>query len=381
MVYILKRRVLLVFLIFLSNANFSLRPAIAQSSHGVKYAEIKGEFFTPDNDTLKQTAESLAKEKPGFGVLVFQAEINEIQCRTAAGISPAEKDSGKFDENKGVWWYRVPRSFKTFTFKTPHSSHITVKAPFSDSMQVFYYKITPVEPGFKMAFIPRSSKWADTTRHGLQQSEIKGFFMSLTEITNAQFCDFMNDTSNGNKIDPNWLEVKSEHCLTVNNNGHYLPKPNCENHPVVEVSWHGAKAFCDWLTEKERRVSSAYRLPTEDEWEYGALGNGQFAASDTATHEYGNFRLRNGFDRWPRTAPVGRFKANAFDVYDMLGNVWEWCAGPIMERTLDAKEKRVVRGGSWLFSPRDIYLSSRAQLDPGFCSYAVGFRVVLSCKE
>src|SRR5262249_10455549 len=126
-----------------------------------------------------------------------------------------------------------------------------------------------------------------------------------------------------------------------------------DEHPVVNVSWNDAQAFCDWLSQKEGKK---YRLPTEAEWEYGCRANTRtrFHGGDEdgtlwqvanamdrslgAQWSYNKLknkevqrRLSDWFesvtwdDGYPFTAPVGRFRPNAFGLYDMHGNVWEWC--------------------------------------------------------
>jgi heme-degrading monooxygenase HmoA len=145
-------------------------------------------------------------------------------------------------------------------------------------------------------------------------------------------------------------------------------------HPVCGVSWDDAQAFCKWLTEKERRegklqAGQSYRLPTDLEWskvvrlpaETGstpAERSGEIAdvypwgtewpppkeAGNYAGEEAGLGRKIEGYnDGHTRTSPVGSFKANRYGLYDMGGNVWEWCED-LYDRLSGA---RVLRGGSW----------------------------------
>jgi formylglycine-generating enzyme required for sulfatase activity len=111
-----------------------------------------------------------------------------------------------------------------------------------------------------------------------------------------------------------------------------------DDHPVVTVSWNDASAFCDWLSQKE---GQKYRLPTEAEWEYAcragtrtryysgddpeslvAMGN---VADATAKATFPDWPTIGGHDGYVYTAPVGQFRPNDFGLYDMHGNVWEWC--------------------------------------------------------
>ena len=152
---------------------------------------------------------------------------------------------------------------------------------------------------------------------------------------------------------------------------------------MVNVSWNDAIAYCKLLSDREGlKLYDGYRLPTEAEWEYACragttsryesgddpetlalVGN---IADGTFKAEYPNWKsptiaARDGFIN---TAPVGRFRPNAFNLYDMHGNVWEWCqdgydknyygqspgadpAGPL------GASDRVIRGGSWIGHPQD----------------------------
>jgi formylglycine-generating enzyme required for sulfatase activity len=167
----------------------------------------------------------------------------------------------------------------------------------------------------------------------------------------------------------------------------------------VWVSWNDAMAFCKWLSGVESRV---YRLPTEAEWEYVCRGGTttRFWCGEEMTnlplvanvHDQSsrqairsNFEAGEWDDGYPFTAPVGRFKANPFGVYDILGNVYEWChdhydpdyyqKSPAMDpQGPESGETHVVRGSGWVsrpFTPR----SARRRHYPQARMF-VGFRVV-----
>lgn len=183
------------------------------------------------------------------------------------------------------------------------------------------------------------------------------------------------------------------------------------NHPVVNVSWEDAKAFCDWLTETERRegklsTNASYRLPTDREWSTAVglpLEEGttpkerdrkvanvypwgkQFPPPQGAGN-YGDLTSRVAFgpdwefipgydDTFGTTAPVGSARPNHLGLFDMGGNVWEWC-----EDVMDAESGyRVTRGGSWVNAEAEYLLSSaRNGRLPTFRRSGVGFRVVLT---
>jgi formylglycine-generating enzyme required for sulfatase activity len=168
--------------------------------------------------------------------------------------------------------------------------------------------------------------------------------------------------------------------------------------PVVNVSWDDAKAYTAWLS---RMTGKPYRLPTEAEWEYAARGVTRADAphpiypwGDKASHEYANYGAdecckakTEGRDQWANTAPVGQFPSNAFGLYDMHGNVWQWVedrwhddyGGAPANRSAwiegGDEHQRVVRGGSWIASPEHIRSATRDKDGPLIVSNGLGFRV------
>ena len=178
-----------------------------------------------------------------------------------------------------------------------------------------------------------------------------------------------------------------------------------EDHPVVNVTWKEADAFCKWLTEKERKVGAIkptefYRLPSDIEWsravglppESGATpedrdlgvdglfpwgldwpppaGAGNYAGEETNSE----VKLQGYRDDFQWTSPVGKFKPNAFGLNDMGGNVWQWTNDYFNE----AKESKVLRGGSWYnggIKP-SLLASCRYNAKPDACNDTYGFRVV-----
>jgi formylglycine-generating enzyme required for sulfatase activity len=146
-------------------------------------------------------------------------------------------------------------------------------------------------------------------------------------------------------------------------------------HPVVNITWDEAEAFCKW---------AGGRLPTEEEWEYAARGGldgtlfpwgDEFSGEANARHS-----LRS--ERWLFTAPVGSFPPNAFGLYDMAGNVWEWTASEFRpthrsEPDRGSYEYRTIKGGGWDNIISRLRVSERAALSRrGRHNLYVGFRCV-----
>ena len=176
-----------------------------------------------------------------------------------------------------------------------------------------------------------------------------------------------------------------------------------DRHPVVCVSWNDARAFCEWLAKKSRMQ---VRLPTEAEWEYACRagtatayqwgddpqkGEGWLNGADLTAAEKYNFNksVDNLFmwqDGFAATAPGGSFKANPFGIYDMHGNVFEWC-GDWYGRYADGDQEnptgpangqfRVARGGAWYDVPWHCRAANRVRDIPTYCRINVGLRVVV----
>jgi formylglycine-generating enzyme required for sulfatase activity len=177
-------------------------------------------------------------------------------------------------------------------------------------------------------------------------------------------------------------------------------------HPVEQVSWLDAVKFCNKLGEREGRrpfydidgdtvtvrdwKAPGYRLPTEAEWEYACRAN----ATPPARYSFGDDVAELGEYGWfggnsdNRTHPVGQKKPNGFGLFDMHGNVWEWCwdsyaegyysVSPVDNPTGPAPASdRVLRGGGWSTAPRYCRSANRSGLTPGYRSSRLGFRLAL----
>ncbi|MGF1488268.1 MAG: SUMF1/EgtB/PvdO family nonheme iron enzyme, partial [Prochloraceae cyanobacterium] len=165
------------------------------------------------------------------------------------------------------------------------------------------------------------------------------------------------------------------------------------NRPVECVSWNDAIEFCKRLSKKTKRE---YRLPSEAQWEYACRASTMtpFHFGETISTELANYDGKYNYDRGVKgkyreqTTPVGYFKvANNFGLYDMHGNVWEWCEDDWHDnydnapnddtaRIYAESSTKVIRGGSWLGSPTNCRSAYRNYYDPGNRDSNIGFRVV-----
>jgi formylglycine-generating enzyme required for sulfatase activity len=171
-------------------------------------------------------------------------------------------------------------------------------------------------------------------------------------------------------------------------------------HPVVNVSWEDARAFCDWLSRKEKRN---YRLPTEAEWEYAAragcksswywgdeqnaLATNANVADAAAKKLFPKWATHDGNDGFAFTSPVGSFKPNAFGLYDMLGNAREWCEDWIWAYPSQSQRdpqgpaiglEKVQRGGSFADTAENSTVAARIGFPPDTYFAGSGFRIVLT---
>ncbi|MXS82930.1 SUMF1/EgtB/PvdO family nonheme iron enzyme [Nitrosomonas oligotropha] len=156
-----------------------------------------------------------------------------------------------------------------------------------------------------------------------------------------------------------------------------------ENRPVINVSWHDAQAYCAWLSEQTGQL---YRLPSEAEWEYACRAGTQapFQTGETINPDQANFAQKH-----EKTLPVGSFAPNAFGLYDMHGNVWEWMQDCWHENYHNAPDdgsvwlekdggdcsRRVVRGGSWLDIPQNLRSAFRFRGSTDGTYNYLGFRI------
>ena len=190
------------------------------------------------------------------------------------------------------------------------------------------------------------------------------FYMFATEVTNQQYAEMAQwaydslhctatSTSLQDALDGSTQELLDldSVCEISFSGGTFTVDSGKEEHPVVEVTWYGAVAYCDWLSLREGLAraydhttwqcngnapyaATGYRLPTEAEWEYACragtltpFNTGSCLDAETEVNYNGNYPY-SGCPTGPYvdwTVPVGSYPANAFDLYDMHGNLYEWC--------------------------------------------------------
>ncbi|QDU29168.1 Serine/threonine-protein kinase pkn1 [Anatilimnocola aggregata] len=232
------------------------------------------------------------------------------------------------------------------------------------------------------------------------------FYLGQHEVTVGQFRKFVTETGYRTTLE---REEKPGFGFDAELGAiEILPKFTWKNtgfgtdeHPVVNLSWDDAQAFCKWLSEKEKQT---YQLPTEAQWEYACRAGTKTRYSTGESEEsllgFANlsdaaFQAKYANATWSGewndghafSAPVGSLKPNAWGLYDMHGNAWEWCsdwyasdyhkvspvddpAGP------KTGEKHIVRGGAFTNRLRFVRSADRNANKPGYRYNFTGFRVV-----
>lgn len=207
------------------------------------------------------------------------------------------------------------------------------------------------------------------------------FLIGRYPVTASEMARFLNETG---APDSSCFEHSGKTTIVLFD-GKYYPRRDCARHPANGVTWFGAQAYCRWLSDK---TGHGFRLPTEAEWEKAAR-----SGFDNKRYPWGNHSAQ-GMAQFQQTwtdpkhtlSPVGSYQPTAYGLYDMAGNVWEWCSdwydrnyyqyspehnpkGP------DTGREKVLRGGSWGALDVQIRCGIRVGERPGVSASRVGFRL------
>ena len=203
---------------------------------------------------------------------------------------------------------------------------------------------------------------------------LDGFWLDQTPVTNGQYAGFLNEMGNQVEGGVTWLDVEDDYSLIEQEGEGFQPRQGYENHPVWEVSWYGAAAYCEW---------AGSRLPTEAEWEYAARGveGSVFPWGDDApTCDQAAFR--ECVEVGPVAVGLYPGGSSWCGAQGMSGNVWEWVAdwytdypseGQLNPEGPDSGVTRVLRGGSWRSNPFALRGAFRYMYPP-MVTYDFGFR-------
>lgn len=266
--------------------------------------------------------------------------------------------------------------------------------------------------GTWFARIPAGSFLMGSPGHGAGEKECqhpatitKEFYLSVYELTVGEFEAFVNDTDFQTDAEKGGGTYTEDWNLNPDVNWRNPGLDQGRNHPVACVSWYDAIRYCIWLSEREglkplykiigddilwEEGGDGYRLPTETEWEYACR------AGTTTRFYTGNTEDDLARAGWyegnseKRTHPVGQREPNAWGLYDMHGNIFEFCwdwngeyptADVFDARGPEIGRSRVFRGGAWNIAAKECRCAFRYGLAPTRAHYYVGVRLVRpSCR-
>lgn len=347
---------------------------VGQALESAKEAKTAGHFET--SMLLKTTVDG-EEVKANF-ILGAQPYMTPIRLK----LKMNSTYRGLFRYSNGVRKYRVQKAFiadwkgeRAVTVALVEVQAAKTGEPYmldlmgSDILELMY-----IQPATFMMGSPEGEIGRRDNEKQYRVTLLQGYWIARHEVTQAQ-----------------WMAVMRNNPSEFTNGGDY---------PVERVSWKDAMAFCREVTERERAAGLlppgyAYSLPTEAQWEYAcragtttALNNGKNLSEDKSNcpnlDAVGWYDMqKEGFS----THPVGQKKANAWGLYDMHGNVWEWCRDwyapyPVGSGTDPECQVtgsgRVYRGGSWINDAKYCRSAYRAGYSPDHQSSNIGFRMVLS---
>ncbi|WP_442932743.1 SUMF1/EgtB/PvdO family nonheme iron enzyme [Microcoleus sp. herbarium13] len=347
--------------------------------------------------TINNLEEEIKKLEDEINLLANQSEMARVSQ------IPQELAPLKTNINLQLFDFEVASisvKFKSFIDKLLSSQPLTIRK----SPQQAWNFIENLGNGvqLEMVQIPKGSFLMGSPKNELERTDDEGpqhqvtvpaFFMGKYPVTQAQWKTVANLPQVNRKLYPDPSRFKGA------------------NRPVEQVSWYDAVEFCARLSQKTGKI---YRLPSEAEWEYACRARtttpfyfGETITTDLASYN-GNHTYAAGTKGIYRqeTTSVGSFGvANAFGLYDMHGNVWEWCADPwhdsyqgapadgtvwdnncndnryknhveLLVNTEGDNQTRLLRGGSWIHDPRFCRSAFRSRNAPDDCNTNSGFRVV-----
>ncbi|HSH94671.1 MAG TPA: formylglycine-generating enzyme family protein [Roseimicrobium sp.] len=276
------------------------------------------------------------------GIVSFQGRVRHALAVMLLLVGIAPTRAADFEEvvAQGISFIRIPAG--SFTMGTGDASQAELKK------------------------LEHWTRFNEQERPAKTVTLSKGFLIGKFEITQKQWRDIMPNNKTPSAFKGDTL-------------------------PVDSVSWDEVQVFIREINKKEK--SNKYRLPTEAEWEYCARagGNGTFGLGQAKVAI--TFENIDGF-AWhkenseKKTQPVGKNKPNAWGVYDMAGNVWEWCQDwhdpawyakmPAQDpiNKADGNTERVIRGGSWFLDVQHLRPANRSANPPNSKTSYLGFRLV-----
>ena len=216
---------------------------------------------------------------------------------------------------------------------------------------------------------------------------LDAYWMDQTVVTNAMYARFLNEMGNQIEERSPWLDAGDENVLIYQQDGIWQPSKGYEDHPTIEVTWFGARAYCQW---------AGRRLPNEAEWEKAARGplsgseDGRiYPWGDEIDCDKAQYANCGGGLLPVSSKPAG---ASPYGVLGLSGNTWEWVFDWYAEDYYttsraenplgpDDGETRVLRGGSWEYDWKHLRAANRRHNGPSVSMHDYSFRCVLDAEQ
>jgi serine/threonine-protein kinase len=345
-------------------------------------AERLAQSLSAENTKLDTPSEPQSIPLPAGGQPARKA-TRRVEDKRRKERSGASKPPG------WVWWggaivllILLILAFRAI-FNADSEPPVTTEMRQKDGMNMVY-----VPPGiFSMGSLNGQSD--EQPPHAVS---LLGFWIDQTEVTNSQFADFLNGVGNQEENGVTWIDLLDGDVKIEEQNGQFVAQPAFTDHPVIEVSWYGAAAYCTWV---------GGRLPSEAQWEYAARGpeNLNYPWGEEFDGEKANYCDQNCSQDWSdissndgfaQTAPVGSYPDGASwsGALDMAGNVWEWVndwydpsyyenspqTNPMGPENGSTK---VLRGGAWNIGSINLRGANRNTYAPAGQVDSFGFRCMI----
>lgn len=254
----------------------------------------------------------------------------------------------------------------------------------------------PVEAGSFLMGSPDTEAGRDNDETRREVSIVEKYYMQKTEVTVGQWRAFVSETGYKTEAETGggtWFFSGSEWTKRPDVFWDSPGFSQSELHPVTCLSWNDVGFFVSWINQKDDR---RYRLPTEEEWEHscragssaarfwgdlpeGACDHANVGDLSTRGLALSGSALHACDDGSQVTSPVATYRPNAFGLHDMLGNVWEWCAGEYeAQKGISPSESRIFRGGGWRDSPEQVRSANRRHNRASTRMNDLGFRLVMN---
>ncbi len=357
---------------------------------GEHHLEVGGKGF-------EAQSQSFTLKRAEAKVVHFEL-IPKVEAPTESVARPVEaRTNSKSDADPALSKTKVPLATATRDPEHPTNASTPPEGPEFITTRVASIKLKRIPAGTFSMGSPDSDKHADANEKPQHRVRItRPFYLGIHEVTRGQFRQFVHDANyrTEGETDGKGGFGWNEQAKNYEQNPRFTwQNPSCfdqtDEHPVVQVSWSDAQAFVSWLSRKEGKT---YRLPTEAEWEYACRAN----APNATRYSFGDDPASLSAFAWyggnsgGKTHPVGEKPPNSFGLFDMHGNVAEWCsdgygADYYKESPRDDPSGfsgaigRVFRGGAWWGLPPDYGAQSAARKwgAPEFREQTLGFRVAL----